>query len=190
MNTRPLIWFPLSIMLILAALTAWLQFAVQSPHANAFSHGAHIADYMMEKFAVSRTNLAGQLIYTLRADYAEHFMDDDTTRLRQPHLLANDDQQGTADIRANRALVSAKGKQVDFFERVVLIRDTHDAQGAMTLTTEHLTAWPDARIMRADKLVHVTGKNIQMTAGGLELNNTTRILRLTNRVKAQYEPIK
>lgn len=190
MNKRPLFWFPVGMLVILAGLTAWLQLVVQSPHASALSKGQHIADYMIEQFTVSRTNLAGQVIYTLRADHAEHFMDDDTTTLRLPHLVAHDDHQGSADIRSRQALVTAEGKQVNFIGNVVLVRDAHDAQGPLTMTTDYLEAIPDARVMRTDKLVHVVGKSVQMTAGGLELNNTTRILRLTNKVKARYEPIK
>lgn len=190
MNSRPLYWFPLGMLAILAGLTIWLQFVVQSPRAGMFSPGRHIADYIIEQFTVSRTNLAGQVIYTLRADHAEHFMDDDTTTLRQPHLLANDDHQGSADIRSRLALVTAQGKQVNFIGNVVLVRDAHDAQGPLTMTTEYLETIPDARVMRTNKLVHVVGKSVQMTAGGLELDNTTRILRLTNKVKARYEPIK
>ncbi|MFA5170600.1 MAG: LPS export ABC transporter periplasmic protein LptC [Sulfuriferula sp.] len=190
MNNRPLYWFPLGMLAIVAGLTVWLQFVVQSPRSNLLSKERHIADYIIEQFVVSRTNLAGLVIYTLRADHAEHFLDDDTTTLRQPHLVAHDDHQGSADIRANQGFVTAKGKQVNFMGNVVLVRDAHDAQGPLTLTTEYLEAIPDARIVRTNKLVHVVGKSIQMTAGGLELNNQTRILRLTNKVKARYEPIK
>ncbi|BBP02236.1 LPS export ABC transporter periplasmic protein LptC [Sulfuriferula nivalis] len=190
MNNRPLYWFPLGILAVIAGLTFWLQFVVQSPRANIFSKDRHIADYIIEQFSVSRTNLAGQLIYTLHADHAEHFLDDDTTTLLKPHLIAHDDHQGSADVRAKQGFVTAKGKEVDFIGNVVLVRDAHDEQGPLTLTTEYLVAIPDARVVRTNKLVHVVGKSIQMTAGGLELDNQTRILRLTNKVKARYEPIK
>jgi lipopolysaccharide export system protein LptC len=190
MNNRPLYWFPLGILAIIAGLTFWLQFVVQSPRSNMVSKGQHIADYIIEQFVVSRTNLSGVVIYTLRADHAEHFLDDDTTTLLQPHLVAHDDHQGSADVKAKRAFVTAKGKQVNFIGNVVLVRDAHDELGPLTLTTQYLEAIPDARVIRTNKLVHVTGKSIQMTAGGLELNNQTRILRLTNKVKARYEPIK
>lgn len=189
MNNRPLFWFPLGIIAILAGLSAWLQYAVQTSRPGFLSNGEHIADYIIERFMVSRTNLDGQKMYTLHADHAEHFMDDDTTQLTMPHLVANDDQQGSADIRANRAFVTAKGKQVNFSGKVVLIRDAHDQLGPLTLNTEYLEALPDQRIMRTDRPVQVLGKSINMTAGGLELNNQTQILQLTHRVKARYEPI-
>ncbi|WP_124948740.1 LPS export ABC transporter periplasmic protein LptC [Sulfuriferula thiophila] len=189
MNSRPLYWFPLAIIAVLAGLSAWLQFAVNTTQPGVLGSGLHIADYMIERFMVSRTNLAGQVIYTLHADRAEHYLDDDTTQLTKPHLVANDDQQGSADIRSTRALVTAQGKQVNFIGHVVLVRDARDAQGPMTLTTEYLEAIPDQRIMRTDRPVLVQGKSIKMTAGGLELNNQTQILQLTHRVKARYEPI-
>lgn len=189
MNNRPLYWFPLTIIAVLAALTTWLQFAVQTSSPGLLSNGRHVADYMIENFVLSRTNLAGQVIYTLHADHAEHYLDDDTTHLTRPHLVAHDDQQGSADIRSNRAFVTAQGKQVNFIGHVVLVRDVHDQQGPVTLTTEYLEAIPDQRVMRTNRPVLVQGKSINMTAGGLELNNQTQILQLTHRVKARYEPI-
>lgn len=189
MNNRPMYWFPLGIVAILAGLSIWLQYAVHSARPGFLANGQHIADYIIDRFMVSRTNLAGAVIYTLHADHAEHYMDDDTTQLTNPHLVANDDQQGSADIRSNRALVTAKGKQVNFMGKVVLVRDAHDAQGPLTLTTEYLEAIPDQRLMRTNRPVQVQGKSIIMTAGGLELNNQTQILKLTHRVKARYEPI-
>ena len=189
MNNRPLYWFPLAIIAVLAALSAWLQFAINTTQLGFLANGQHIADYMIEHFMVSRTNLAGQVMYTLHADHAEHYLDDDTTQLTKPHLVANDDQQGSADIRSDRAFVTAQGKQVNFIGHVVLVRDAHDQQGPLTLTTEYLEAVPDQRLMRTNRPVLVEGKSIKMTAGGLELNNQTQILQLTHRVKARYEPI-
>ncbi|MDR3390167.1 MAG: LPS export ABC transporter periplasmic protein LptC [Sulfuriferula sp.] len=189
MNNRPLYWFPLAIVAVLAALSAWLQYAVSTSSPGVLSKGLHVADYIIEHFMVTRTNLAGQVVYTLHADHAEHYLDDDTTLLTSPHLVANDDQQGTADIRSSRALVTAQGKQVNFIGHVVLVRDMHDQQGPLTLTTEYLEAIPDQRVMRTDRPVLVVGKSINMTAGGLELNNQTQILKLTHRVKARYVPI-
>ena len=189
MTNRPLYWFPLAIIAVLASLTAWLQYAVNTSSPGFLSNGQHIADYIIERFVVSRTNLEGQVIYTLHADHAEHYLDDDTTKLTKPHLVANDDQQGSADIRSERALVTAQGKQVNFIGNVVLVRDAHDQQGPLKLTTEYLEAIPDQRVMRTNRPVLVQGKSVTMTAGGLELNNQTQILQLTHRVKARYEPI-
>ena len=188
MSNRPLYWFPLVIFILLAALSVWLQYAVQTRTPSFLATGQRIADYMIERFLVTRTNLAGQVEYTLHADYAEHYLDDDTAVLTMPHLVAHDDQQGTVDVRSSRAFVTAKGKQVNFIGHVVLVRDIHDLQGPLTLTTDYLEAFPDQQVIRTNHPVLVQGKFLQMTAGGLELDNRTQFLRLTHRVKARYEP--
>ncbi|MHB1677633.1 MAG: LPS export ABC transporter periplasmic protein LptC [Sulfuriferula sp.] len=188
MSNRPLYWFPLAIIAALAGLSMWLQYTIQSHKSNFLISGPRIVDYMIEDFMVSRTNLAGQIIYTLHAKFAEHFMEDDTAELTMPHLVAHDERQGTVDIRSKQAFVTSKGKQVNFIKDVVLVRDAHDNQGPLTLTTDYLEAFPDQQLIRTNHPVLIRGNFLQMTAGALELNNRTQTMQLTHRVKARYEP--
>ncbi|MHB0990908.1 MAG: LPS export ABC transporter periplasmic protein LptC [Burkholderiales bacterium] len=188
MNNRPLYWFPLVIIAALAGLSMWLQYTIQSHKSNFLIGGPRIVDYMIEDFRVSRTNLAGQIIYTLHAKFAEHFLEDDTARLTMPHLIAWDAQQGTVDIRSKQAFVTSKGKQVNFIQNVVLVRDMHDKQGPLTLTTDYLEAFPDQQMIQTSHPVQIRGKFLQMTAGALKLNNRTQTMQLTHHVKARYEP--
>ena len=188
MSNRPLYWFPLIIIAALAGLSMWLQNTIQSHKSNFLISGPRIVDYMIEDFRVSRTNLAGQIIYTLHAKFAEHFLDDDTAQLTMPHLVAQDARQGTADIRSKQAFVTSKGKQVNFINNVVLIRDMHDKQGPLVLTTDYLEAFPDQQLIRTSHPVQIHGNFLQMTAGALELNNRTQTMSLTHHVKARYEP--
>ena len=188
MSNRPLYWFPLAIFVILAGLSVWLQYAVQVHRPSFLAAGQRIVDYMIERFVLTKTNLSGQIEYVLHADYAEHYLDDDTAQLTLPHLVAQSEHQGTVDVRSNRAFVTAKGKQVNFVGHVVLVSDSHDKQGPLTLTTDYLEAFPDRQFIWTNHPVQVQGKFLQMTAGGLELNNRTQFLRLTHRVKARYEP--
>ncbi len=188
MSNRPLYWFPLAIIALLAGLSMWLQYTIQSHKLGFLTSDTRIIDYMIEDFKVTRTNLAGQVIYTLNAKFAEHFLDNDTAQLTTPHLVAHDEQQGTVDIRSKQAFVTSKGKQVNFIDNVVLVRDLHDGQGPLVLTTDYLEAFPDQQLMRTSHPVQIRGNFLQIAAGGLELNNRTQTMQLSNRVKARYEP--
>lgn len=188
MSNRPLYVFLLMMLLILAAGTAWLEYAVQTHRGGKWLSRSRSPDYMIRHFVVTRTNLSGQVVYVLHADFAQHFLDDDTATLTLPHLVAQDEKQGSVDIRSDRAFVTAKAKEVRFFGHVVLVRDMHDGQGPLTLTTDYLQAFPDDQIIQTSHAVAIVGKDIHMTAKGLVMNNNTRQLHLLHDVKGQYEP--
>ncbi len=188
MSNRPLYALLLLLLALLAAATAWLEFAVQTHRLGNWPGGPRSPDYMIRHFVVTRTNLSGKVEYVLHADFAQHFSDDDTATLTLPHLVAQDAQQGSVDVRSDRAYVTAKAKEVDFFGHVVLVRDMHDGQGPLVLTTDYLQAFPDDQILRTTHALTIVGRALHLTARGMVMNDRTRQLHLLQEVKGQYEP--
>ena len=189
MNYRAAVWFPIGLLVALAGLSLWLQYLVQAPHSGGTYNPKHIADYIVENFHATRTDISGQPENTLIARKAEHFLDNDTTQLVSPNFTAFDKQNGTVNIHSAHGSVSGKGDVIIFTGNVVLVRDLHDAQGPLTLTTQYLKAIPKQHLMLTNRPVRVQGKNIDIHAGALQLNSQTRELLLTHHVKAHYEPI-
>lgn len=189
MNYRSAFWFPIGLLALLAGLSLWLQYAVQSPGTTGPGSDKHVADYIVENFHATRYDVTGRPENTLSARSTRHFVDDDSTRLEMPRFTAVDGQNGSINIRSESGQVSSKAEKVTFTGKVVLVRDLHDAQGPLTLTTNYLEIFPKQDLMRTDRPVQVRGKHLAIDAGGLQLNNQTRELRLTRGVKTYYEPI-
>lgn len=189
MNYRAAFWFPIGLLVTLAGLSLWLQYAVQAPHNGTTYNRKHIADYIVEDFHATRTAISGQPENTLSARKAEHFLDDDSTQLESPDFTAFDQQNGTVNIKSTHGSVSSKGDIIIFTGNVVLVRDLHDAQGPLTLTTQYLKAIPKQHLIFTDRPVRVQGEKIDIHSGALQLNSQTRELLLTHHVKAHYEPI-
>lgn len=187
MNYRPAIWFPIGLLAVLAGLSLWLQYAVHAPAGGA-NGNSHVVDYIVENFSATRADLTGRPVHTLNARKLQHYLDDDSTVLDFPHFTAVDSKNGRVDIRSNSALVSSEGEKLSFTGKVVLVRDLKDEAGTVTLTTDYLEVFPDQRLVRTDRPVVLQGRRMQINAGGLELNNETRVLRLTRHVKSRYEP--
>jgi lipopolysaccharide export system protein LptC len=189
MTYKPAFWFPISILAVLAALSLWLQYAVKSPNGGAGDNGAHIADYIVDNLHAVQTNASGKPENTLSAGKLQHFMDDDSSLLDTPHFTTIDPKSGNVDVRSNTALVTSKGEKITFTGQVVLLRDSLDNQDPMRLTTDYLEVFPDQHLMRTNRPVAVSGAQVNFTAGGLVLNDQTRLLQLTRHVKARYAPI-
>lgn len=189
MNYRTAFWFPVSVLALLAGLSLWLQYAVQSPGMSGPDQGKHIADNIVENFHATRYDSNGRPENTLNARKTQHFLDDDSTGLDTPHFTATDPQNGHVDIRSETGYVSSEGETVTFTGNVVLVRDMRDAQGPLTLTTDYLEIFPDQHLARTNRPVQVRGKSLAIDAGGFQMNNQTRELRLNRGVKTYYEPI-
>ncbi len=187
MNNRPVYAFVLLLLAVLAGASLWLDMMAQSGHLTGLLKGARTPDYMVNDFSMSRTGIQGNIIYTLNAQSAAQYAEDDSTTLTLPHLQAQDAVQGSVDIRSDRAWVASKAKQVNFYGHVVLVRDLHDGNGPTTLYTDYLEAFPDSHLLRTSHPVRVESATLHMTAGGLQLNQLTRQLWLSRRVRAQYQ---
>lgn len=189
MNYRAAVWFPIGLLAALAGLSLWLQYAVQAPSTGSPLIRKHIADYIVENFSATRTDLNGKPENTLSARKTVHFLDDDTTHLEAPDFTAFDKQGGTVNVRSAHGFVSSKGDIIIFTGKVILVRDLHDAQGPLTLTTEYLKVIPKQHLILGNRPVLIQGKNIVIHAGAMQLNSQTRELLLTHHVKTHYEPI-
>lgn len=188
MTNRPFYGLLLLLLAILAAASLWLEYAVQTQHpVGHWLAPTNTPDYMVRHLKVTRTDLLGQKTYTLWADFGEHFPGDDTTALTLPVLVAQDATQGTITVTSDRAFATSKGKQINFIDHVVVVRDVRDKQGPITLSTAFLEAFPDQQVLYTPDPVLVVGKLIHLTAVGFTMNNRTQWLNLMHKVKAHYD---
>ena len=81
MGERLATFFPLLLLVLLAALTYWLDRAVQSPAAPRETVVRHDPDYTVEKMLATRMGVNGRVRDTLHAAHMAHFPDDDIDRL-------------------------------------------------------------------------------------------------------------
>lgn len=179
MNNRAASLFPLAMLILLAALTFWLNRVIQAD--NPRGPLRHDIDYWVERFQVRRFNVDGKLQHTLVADKLLHYPDDDTTVVTTPHLTYH--QQAQSDIFARMAYVGRDGKEIDLVDDVRVIR--HGATPgtpATVLVTKTLKVFPDAETgYTNDPAVITQGKSV-MRGSGLDIDNRSGITVLRGRV--------
>lgn len=189
MNDRSAIWFPIGLMLLLAALTYWLARVVEHPQPAGDGNARHDPDYIVDGLSAVQLGLNGAPKYTLAAAKMIHYPDDDSTRLFQPDLT--EFRQGRAPVRiqAEQGQVSSNGKVVILIGDVRVARRAQGDQGPLTLTTDWLRILPDDGLANTDRAVTISNANAVVHAVGLELNNNTGILKLLSRVRGRYEKV-
>lgn len=186
MNERLTTWMPLLLLAFLAALTFWLDRAVQPPALTRDVAARHDPDYVVEKLTALRMDPAGRVRQTLYAEKMTHYPDDDTTFLERPRLVAHNVGKAPVTISSREALVSGDGESVHFRHDVRVVRAPFQNASEMVMTTSYLNVIPDQDIARTDQPVRITDANTVVDAVGLELNSDTRVLKLQSRVRGTY----
>ncbi|MBI3093851.1 MAG: LPS export ABC transporter periplasmic protein LptC [Rhodocyclales bacterium] len=179
MKDRGASLFPLAMLVLLAALTFWLNRLIQDDKPRGPQR--HDPDYWVERFEVRRFDIDGQLQHTLVGDKLVHYPDDDTAIVTAPHISYR--QQPPSEVSARVAYVGRDGKEIKLVDEVRVIRHgVADGAPATVLETRTLTVFPDDEKARTRDPVVITQGNSVMHGTGLELDNKSGITVLHGRV--------
>jgi lipopolysaccharide export system protein LptC len=185
MIARGSLWLPLVILLVLAALSFWIERAVQVP-VNGSSTTRADPEGIMENFDALRTDVTGQPHYRLSARKLKHYSNSKRTELDSPRCVQLDTQSGEVTAVARQATVSPDGNEVDLFGEVKVLRAARAGQSAMSLQTARLIVFPERDLLLAPGPVDLNDTTLKLHAGAMEYNARQRVIKLTGRVKARY----
>jgi lipopolysaccharide export system protein LptC len=172
MRDRGAALFPLAMLVLLAALTFWLNRVIQGD--NPRGPQRHDADYWVETFEVRRFDINGKLQHTLVADKLLHYADDDTTIVTAPHVTYH--QAPPAELRARMGYVGKDGKEIDLVDNVHVVRHAATKGAPSTvLDTQTLKIFPDEERGNTKAPVLITQGLSVMNGIGLEFDNRTGI---------------
>lgn len=177
--------FPVLLMALLAALTYWLDRAVQSPHEVRDSGVTHTPDFTVEKLLATRMDVNGRIRDTLHSAKMIHFPDDDTTELTQPRFVSFSGGVPTS-IASKQALVTSNAGNLYFRDDVRVTRAAQAGRSALVVSTDYLHIMPDDNIAKTDRPVTITDATMTIEAVGMELNSETRMLKLNASVKSVF----
>jgi len=183
-------WFPLLLLVLLAALSYWLEgtLGFLGQHTNAPMR--HDPDFIVENFSTTRMGPDGTPFYILYADKMMHYPDDDTTLLTNPRFSRVEHGKSPLQITARQGKLSPNGKDIYLHHHVRVVREPFDGRQQITVTTSYLHIIPDKDLAMTRKPVTIRGANSVITAVGLQLNNKTQVLKLFSDVKGRFESAK
>ncbi|MHB1075147.1 LPS export ABC transporter periplasmic protein LptC [Thiobacillus sp.] len=186
MISRGSLWLPLAILLLLAALSFWIERMVEVPANGGVSPTRTDPEGIMENFNAMRTDLDGKPQYRLSARKLKHYSDSKFTELEQPHFTQLDAQSGDVSAVSKQATVSPDGHEVDLRDDVLVERAAHAGQSLMTMRSARLLVFPERNQMRSPGPVVIHDATLDLRADAMEYDAKQRILKLTGRVHARY----
>jgi lipopolysaccharide export system protein LptC len=185
MITRGSLWLPLAILLVLAALSFWIERSVQLT-ADGGDAVTTDPEGIMENFDALRTDPAGKPHYRLSAKKLKHYSSSKRTELESPRFVQLDAEAGEVNAAAKQATVSSNGEEVELLGDVIVNRAARFGQSAMTLRTAQLLVYPERDLLRARGAVDIRDATLTLRADAMEYDAGKRVIKLTGRVKARY----
>ena len=180
---------PLALVALLAALTFWLERAVNPDDPAHKAQKRHDPDYIINQIDVRVFNSTGGLKQSLLADTMTHYPDDDSTQIANPQLTYHLEHSKT-QLYSNTAQVSHDNKKVFLRGAVRLVKPSPDGLPDMVLRTETMTVFPDEDIAQSNVRVTITRGDTIVSGDSINYNGRTSIAILAGRVKGTFYRVK
>lgn len=180
-------WFPLLLLTVLAAVTFWLDGAVQPPARSPNAARLGEPDYIVDGLAATRMDHEGRVKHTLRAQKMTHYPVEDMTVLVAPTFVTYADGSSPLTVTSRHARMSGNGDHVYFEDDVRVVRAPYGTRSALVLETNYLHVIPDKNLVKTDRPVSIRDATGVVFASGLELDSETRVLSLQGRVKGTFQ---
>ena len=186
MIARGSLWLPLAILLLLAALSFWIERSVQLA-ANGSQAAQTDPEGIMENFDALRTDPAGNPHYRLSASRLKHYSGSKRTELESPHFIQIDAETRRCKRGgARRPRFQPMATRWTCAATSVVERAARPGQSAMTLRTAQLLVYPERDLLRAPGAVDIRDDTVILRAGAMEYDARQRVIKLTGRVQARY----
>jgi lipopolysaccharide export system protein LptC len=185
--SRPTTWLPFGVLVVIVAMTWWLNLLVQAPGAQGDANARHEPDMVVDHFSATKYGEDGAVHYTVTAAKMLHYPDDDSAVLTGLAFDAYEPGQPRLSVTSDRGRLLDKGSEVWFEGNVVLKRAAAGRVEAVTMRTDRLQVLPDEKIARTSSEIVMDSLSGHMVANGIELNNEAKTMRL-NKVRAVYLP--
>lgn len=145
-------------------------------------------DYIVEHFSVVRMSPTGQPRYIVSGEKLTHRPLNDTAEIEKPLVQSIGEGVPPTTIRAKRARVDHGNTQVHLMGDVDIDRKATATTKPVRMRTQALTVYPDDDQMKTDQPVEVVSGGATMTGTGLFVDNTTRQVNVSSRVRIVYPP--
>jgi lipopolysaccharide export system protein LptC len=184
--TRTAPWLPLGLLVLLVALTVWLNQLVQSGGMRNGGAERHDPDLIVENFTAHKLGPDGTVRYTLVARKMTHFPDDDSSLLEAVRFVSDDAGKQPLRATSERGQLIDGGDKVVMEGSVVIHAEATPAAPAWRLTTPRLTLLPDENVAMSDEGVRVESSEGSLTAASFVLDTGTRIVKM-KQIKATFQ---
>jgi lipopolysaccharide export system protein LptC len=148
---------------------------------------ANEPDYIVDGFHFVQLAENGAMRYRIAGEKLTHYVND-TAEIILPVMYATPEKSAPFTIRSETAVIDNPQRRIHMHRSVQLDRPRSGNTGQMHAESEYILILPDDDVVKTDKLVSVQVGASRLQGKGMLLNNSTRELTLSSRVKATLHP--
>lgn len=178
----------LIVVLAIALISRWLLTTVETPTGRVPAEARHDPDYFLQNFKVTVFQPNGAPAYYLKADYMNHYPDDDTMTLKKLRIEYQDVKQQTWITTANEGTAYKNIEVMQLNGDVHIYRQTQKPDQAITVTTESLRVDFPKKHASTEAKVKIVGKNSTIDAIGMDVDMAAGHLSLLSNARGHYVP--
>ena len=182
--------FPLVLLTALAALSFWLERAVDLPMGRHDGKLRHDPDTIVENFSVRRMNVEGELQYRLHSPYMEHYGDDDSSLIKKPRLIYYRPAAPDMTLTGDQARGTEEGEKVYIWGNVVATRSADGGRPPLFARMPDLTVLPDDGTAFTPNAVEITEGQSWLRVIGLKIDNNDSTFALQSKATGLIYRIK
>jgi len=185
-KTRVVHLLPLLMMMLLAGITLWLEYAVRDGSSGEARPAKHEPDVIVEDFMIQRLDDSGKLRYTFSAPKMVHFPDDGSGEVLYPRIVQVADDGGNFTATANRGVINRLGEEAFLYGNVEVLREATPQNPELRVSTEYLHVLAEQGISRTDRTVTINDGRSTLTGVGMVVNEKKGQFSLRSQVKGTF----
>jgi lipopolysaccharide export system protein LptC len=172
----------------LAALTFWLEWAVQSPTGAGSAGGPRVPEFIVDRIDSTDMDKTGRPESRLTAQRMLYYPDEEITEVEEPRLTQFPEKGPPVHVAAERGTVNKAGDEVRLYGKVVVTREPAGERPELRMDTTYLQVFPKTNVVRTPEPVLITEGDSKLSGVGMEYDNAKRQLELKARVSGSFEP--
>ena len=176
---------PVTLMLLLAGMSIWLQYAIDSPSPRTDSaKHRHDPDAIGKNVTIAKMDQRGLAQYHLSAERMVHYPDNDSMELIAPRFIRQD--AGTElTVSAAKGVLYQENKEARFYDNVELVRGV-TGKDSLQIRTQYMQVFLELGIARSDRAVTIVNGPSTLSGTGMEYQRETGRLSLLAGVKGSF----
>jgi len=176
------------ILILLAIGTWWLALIQEEDIDSIDAKPAHKIDYYLKTFDALEMTLSGNKKQRVRAEYMQHFIDDDSTEMTQPVITMYSPNKPNLHIVSETGYISSDGELMLLNGAVNIKREALETASAIEIDTHNLRVQLKDDFAETDELVEIKSGTSIVKGVGLRAHFRAPInIKILNDVKGTYD---
>ncbi len=180
--------FIVGLLLLMLGVTSWLRFSLDRGEGAAPGGEGRGPDSYMKRFIRTDMDTDGKVKSRLRAEYMEHFAEDDSTTLTKPRLeVYNDHHPHPWHVSAEKGWIGKDSELIRLTGDVHVWRIGEDATREIEIIAEDLRVFPKNDYAETENAATIITPTSTTSGMGMRANFIFNRVELLQKVKTRYE---